>query len=73
MKLKVRLTMLGHEIWPESLAVQLIPDTEIPVPRCDKSVITPPHKAGTCNISSRVPSVAPVDVVPEGTEPTVQN
>ena len=55
MRLKIRLTVGGiHlETWPRALAVQLMRDTEIPVPPCDKSVQTPPHTFGSCKVIAR--------------------
>ena len=38
-----------YEFWPPQYQMTLIPDINIPIPPCDRSVQNPEHKAGTCH------------------------
>lgn len=48
MKLKVRVSVASTELWPDSMQVTLIPESEVPLPPCIPNIPLPAHTAGTC-------------------------
>lgn len=70
MRFKVRIqgpiSSMGE--WPEPLQRQLVPYTFVPVPPCDKSVVTPTNDPKTCKPYTAPPTpLTPTTLYPSNT------
>ena len=52
------------EQWPESHKKLLIPAMLLPIPDCDKNVVTPNYLPGTCNAMNPGSTLEPVTANP---------
>ena len=72
MLFKLRVTIMGQESWPDDFKVTLIPDTYIPVPRCNHAVVTPQHVPYTCGYDKQPGPTRPLPTGPASTPGKVQ-
>jgi len=47
-RFKIRVSIGSYQFWPQMYQMTLVPDVLIPIPVCEKSVMTPTHSPTSC-------------------------